>query len=218
MLDSSAVLATGLTTSMLMFCMVFLVLFVFILFFVGVMVYYFTGTKPGGHLLHMFMRVAARTYAQVWMLFAVFLKLFGLYSILKAILGAVFPDFVYGRAASSMQINDLQVGIILVMFAAIVFSVHWGLAYIIETKAERKGTFITKLFTGTGLVISAAIFFGSLLMLILQVLTYVQQSSGATVSSRPGNTLALLLATLPIWVYYVMNTLTIVRHEARAKK
>lgn len=218
MLNSSAALATGLTMSMMMFFLGFILLFVFVLFFVGVMIYYFTGTKPGAHLLHMFMRVAARTYAQVWMLFSMFLGLVGLYSVLKSVLGVVFPDFVYGRAASTMQVNDLQVGIILFMFAVIVFAVHWGVAYIVETKAERKGTFITKLFTGSGLVISATIFFGSLLMLILQVLAYVQQSSGATVTSRPGSTLALLLATLPVWVYYIMNTLAIVRHEAKAKK
>lgn len=216
--DYSTALATGLSVSFVIFLLGFFVLFVFMLFLVGVVAYYFTGTKPGANLLHMFMRVAARVYTQVWMFFAVFVGWLGLVSLLKAILGSIFPDFVYVRALANSAVNDLQVGLILAMFAVIVYAVHWGIAYVIETKAERKGTLVTKLFMGLGLVFSGMFFFGSLLAVILEVLAYVQQSSGAMVSSRPGSTLAVLLATLPVWVYYILCTLEIVRHEGREKK
>lgn len=209
-------LATGLGFSFGTFFLGFLMTFLIMLFFVGLMIYYFTGTKPGGHLLSVFMRVAARFYTQIWMFSALFLGWYGLFLTVKSILGSIFPDFVYGRAVSA-QVNDLQVGIVLAMFAVIVFSVHWGIAYIIETKAERKGTLATKLFTGMGLVVSGLFFFGSLLMLILEVLAYVQQRSGAVVLARPGSTLALLLATLPLWVYYILRTLEMVRHESHKK-
>lgn len=193
----------------------FVVYFV-LLFFLGLMFYYFTGSKPGAHILHNFMHVMGRAYVQTWMFGSLFVGWYGLFSVIKAAIGTLFSSFVY-PAYSRSATNDFQIGIVLVMFATVVYATHWGFNYILETKQERKGTFITKLFWGLGLALSSLFLFGSMLALIFEVLSFVQSSSIYS-SVRPGGSLSLLIATMPVWGYYAFKTVRAVRHEQAKNK
>lgn len=185
----------------------------FLLFLGGLMLYYFTGHKPGGSILSAFMRVGMRLYAHSWMFFSIFLGFGGLYSLLNSIfasVGSVSTGYGYGMYPSTTMMggSDLALGVILIVLAAVIYFVHWAIAFTIENKFERKGTVLTKLFLGTGLVISGLIFWGSFISLVTGLV-------GGNLYL--GGSLALMLSSAPLWGYFMLRGWLALRHEPDAK-
>lgn len=190
-------------------------LYVGIVFFAGLMAYYFTGAKPGAHILHSFMRVGARFYAHGAMFVGILFGWVGLGMVLRALFGALVPSFVY--ASSTAAGSEFQTGLVLSMFAVILFAAHWAMAHVIETPAEKKGTFVSKIFTVLGLTISGIAFFVNLLILLLEVLAFVQTKYSQTLV-HPGASLAALIATVPVWGYFAFRGWNMIKHEEGSGK
>lgn len=181
-----------------------------ILFLGGLVLYYFTGQKPGGNILGSFMRVGMRLYAHGWMFCSVFLGFVGVYYFLNGLFGS-FGSTTYGygmmfRGGAVSQTSDLAMGFILLVVSAIIYFVHWVLAYMIENKVEKRGTLLTKLFLVAGLVVGGVIFWFSFISLVLSL---VAVAGGAGI----GGALALMLAAIPLWGYFLVKGWLVLKHE-----
>ena len=203
--DIYSTLYTGIFGLLLIGMMLF---YPVLLFLGGLMLYYFTGHKPGGNVLSAFMRVGMRLYAHGWMFFAIFLGFSGLYSFLNAIfsmVGGSASSYGYG---SSTPGSELALGLILMVVAGVIYFVHWAIAFTIENKFERKGTVLTKLFLGLGLTVSGLVFWGSFISLV----------TGLVAGSYAlGSSLALMLSAAPLWGYFMLRGWLTMRHEPDAK-
>lgn len=196
----------------------------FLLFFGGVMLYYFTGHKPGEMNLRYLMRVIARFYSEAWMLVGAFMGAWGLGSLFKVVLGALFPTFTYqvsasasSSAMSSLSATDLRNGITMILIGLLIFAAHWGMNYYIESKGERRGTLVTKMFSGIGLALSSVAFFVALSSLTSGVIEFIQKGA-STYGVKPGGALALMMAAFPLWIYFVVRSWWLVRNELAGNK
>lgn len=189
-----------------------LLMYLVLIFFVGVMLFFFTGKdRTGGELLSVLMRQGGRLYAHIWMLLSSLIALLGFSLFLKAIMGALFGGFVYassrfgyGPSVDSLRQADLQAGLILVVLGTIIFVAHWLFAYLIETKQEKKGTIITKVTITAGLFATSFVLFGMLIAFAFDLVT------GA---GPAGANLAWFLGAFPFWLFYALRTVWIVRTE-----
>lgn len=188
-----------------------------LIFFVGLMFYYFTGTnKPGTHLLNNLMRVGARFYSHLWMLLSAFAALLGFSLFVRGIMGALFQEFVYGAtnrfgfgvSPEQMQADDLQTGIILFVLALIIYLVHWGFAYMVETNDDRKGTVMTKILNTVGLFGTSFVFFGALIAFVFDLV------AGTTA----GSDLAWMLGAFPFWLFYALRVIWVQKNEVDDSK
>jgi len=208
-MDSLALIGSLSFTVLLVLAM-FAVYFMLI-FFLGLMFYYFTGKdRPGKSLLAVLMRVGSRGYAHMWMFLMTLSGMIGFALFTKSILGALFEDFVYatsrygfGSSASSAQSSDLQTGLVLFVLSIIIYLVHWAFAYLIETKAERAGTVVSKLFGVMGLFVTSLVFFGSLIIFVFELVA----------GAQAGGTLAWVFGSFPFWIYYALRAVWTIKNE-----
>ena len=201
-------LVGGLGVTAMLMVGVVLVYFLLI-FFVGLMLYYFTGSgRTGGKILSTLMRRAGRFYSHLWMLLMALTAMLGFSLFVKSVLGVLFEDFVYrttryGTSAEMMQKADLQTGLILFVLALVIYLVHWGFAYLIELPDERKGTVITKLLNTLGLFATSFAFFGALIIFVFDLVS----------GTRAGGSLAWVLGAFPFWLFYALRVIWVVKNE-----
>jgi hypothetical protein len=184
-----------------------LVFQLFSTFFVGLMLYYFIGNpEKGKSILAAFMRVGARVYANTWMIAMSFIGFVGFSLIVKAFFG-LFEGFAYSKsrfsAATTTSSDDLRTGLILVVLAALVYGIHWGMLFVVERATERKGTMVSKLFNIAGLFMTSIFLFTSLFIFVFAVVG----------QSTPGAVLAWIIGVLPFWVAYALKTVMMVKME-----
>lgn len=190
-------------------------IYFFLTFFLGLMFYYFTGDKKhGDNLLASLMRTLGRIYTESWMFLSVFIIMIGLGLLFKVAIGAVFAGFVYAEKVSAkIWQADLQSGVIMTVIGLVVFLIHFGMNYLIQTAEEKRGTITSKLFVSTGLAISSILFFFTLFGFVMEIVSYAANGAKSSLGSRPGASLAVLLAALPVWAYYTVRMMMMVRKE-----
>jgi len=195
--------------------------FVLFMLFVGVILYYFTGQKPGKSIITNMMGVVTRTYLQIGILGSIFLSFLGAMHVVKSILGAIFPIFTYGfKGVESVAQRDLITGLLLVSIGSVLFAMHYYLNQTVESTAQKKGTLITKAFVGLGLFSSGAIFVFTTINFLFEVASFLMNGAaqnypdfGYVAAASPGSTLATLVTVLPIWLYFYYRATSIMRYE-----
>jgi len=188
--------------------LVFLTMVAF--FMLALILFYFTGSKPGAGVITNFMRVGTRFYLHSWILVSILLKALGLSFLIKFVFGALFPLFVYGNRGKGGQI-DLQLGLALFLFAIVILAIHWFLARSIETEREQRGSFLTKLFNMIGLVLVSIVLFPNLFTLAIEFLNLFTNPS-----VMPGGTLATVLGFLPAWGLFLGRSIWLISNEDNA--
>jgi magnesium-transporting ATPase (P-type) len=114
---------------------------------------------------------------------------------------------MYGYGAGvSTQGSGIAMGIALIVVSAVIYFVHWVLAYMVENNIERKGTLLSKLFVVAGLLLGGTVFWFSFVSLVMSLVAF---SGGSSVSSA----LALMLAAIPLWGYFLVKGWLMLRHE-----
>jgi hypothetical protein len=207
----------GLSASLALLLGVAFIYFI-LLFIGGLMLYYFTGDKPGKFIVRNMMNFLGRLYANMWTYFTSITAIIGISLIFKAVLGSIFPGFAYfassrGVSGTSQIGEDLRNGLVFAFVSLIIFAAHFGLVYFIENNAQRRGTVLTKAFMGLGLFTTGGIFFLTLFAFVSELVSYFSRSGGST---YPGGSLALLMASFPFWMYYVVRMVLILREERKA--
>jgi hypothetical protein len=130
------------------------------------------------------------------------------------VIGGLFPEFTYGTSSALLgrSVNpgqaDLASGLALTVVAALIFAVHFGMDYMIDKRLNLKNPLMHKIFNTFGLFTSGFILFGSLITFVIAL-----ASSSASSLSRPGATLAVVLAAVPVWVYYLVQSMMAMRRE-----
>lgn len=182
-----------------------------VIFFGGLMFYYFAGQKPGKHIVHSMMNFLTRGYTQFWMFVSILTTLIGVTHLVKGILGFLYPIFTYGvknaRAASEA---DLKTGLIIFGLGVLVFGVHYYLNSVIESTRQKQGTVLSKGFVALGLFVTSSVLVISLYTFVFNLISF---TSNSIYSTTPGASLATIAATLPFWIYYVARATYMMRYE-----
>lgn len=193
----------------------------------GFVLYYFTGTKKFGEvIMKNFMRVSLKTHNFVWMFVGTITAYSGLNKALTYIFSEILPeaesfssslsisDYDYdslGRSSTPDVVDDktLVVGLVYLFIGLLVFSLHLGANYMILTKKEQKGTFLTKLFVVAGMITFSVMIFSGLLSLANSLIDY----SYDTDLGMDASPFAMFFASLPFVTFYVAKGLYVFKRE-----
>lgn len=185
-----------------------------LIFFVGLMIYYFSGDKKHGEsLLNSMMRTTMRLYTYTWMSISSLLLAVGFTLLLKVLIGMLFAGFVYAKnSGAAVHQADLQLGLIMTITSVIIYIVHWGISKLVQTSQDKRGTLIPKLFNFGILFITSWMLFGGLFSFLIELLVYIQ-TGPSTYGAKPGATLALILGSFPVWLAYLVKSVWMVQKE-----
>lgn len=182
-----------------------------LIFFAGLMFYYFGGQKPGKYIVSSMMSVITRGYTNFWMYIGIVTTFLGLTQVVTAILGSIFPLFTYGLRTSDVRVNsDLRSGLAIFGLGVLVFAIHYYLNNVVENRTQKKGTLLSKMFTGLGLFTTSTVLVVSFYNFVFALLNFSTSSFGG---SNPGATLAAIVATLPFWIYFAAKATYFMRFE-----
>lgn len=174
------------------------------IFFLGMMMYYFTGDKPGKTIMHNFSNVAFRLYSQFWILVAALVGFYGAQQFLLYLLTELLPNEV--DFESMVLVKGLLYGLV----AAGLFATHYMLGNKFTTAKQKSGSVMTKMFMGLGAFIFSVIFLVSTLEFVDSLVEFIYDTDMPFGASP----LSTWLASGAFWGVYVYNSLVAYRKES----